>query len=459
MPNPDENSFRSPESIMLLMKVLYVVVLFVAGFGLLLKFIGYPGESIKLRKFPYPYKAGLAICSDANGTDSLIEFLAIQYYLCTRESTPWGEGLGLEIGNSFWFYDFSGKSSFTVFDTTGNLNSVEASVITQFIEAGYIDALNTYGNFPGRAFDLALAESTLVFLQRNTLNVPVWVINENDSERKYPHDWILADTSAAGDSLITANLIHNTGIMYVDNNCLTHVVGQQSKMSMIDWLKMSYEFFRSTWLYLKKTGKSIKKDNNLTSIWEAADGCTYVRFIRFINHDGRIPRTGVDAGYLAHQLRKENIENLINHNGYTILFTQLGENQSYSELIPQNSREALENVAEKFTDGQLLVTTTSRLLNFNLVYNHLKWNWKKTGEYYDIFIEGIDIPVNSVDNILPEFYQGLTFYTPDAERTRIFLNNDIILHLEINPPDYSGISSVSIPWKWLEFPKAIDFSN
>ena len=36
---------------------------------------------VNLRRFPYPYKAGLAICSDIDGTTTLDRFLGIQEFL------------------------------------------------------------------------------------------------------------------------------------------------------------------------------------------------------------------------------------------------------------------------------------------------------------------------------------------------------------------------------------------
>src|SRR4030042_3229005 len=62
-------------------------------------------SQVALRKFPYPFRAAIAICSDIDNTETLEEFLEIQRFLNTGEATSMGEGLGLEIGNSFFFYE------------------------------------------------------------------------------------------------------------------------------------------------------------------------------------------------------------------------------------------------------------------------------------------------------------------------------------------------------------------
>jgi hypothetical protein len=59
-------------------------------------------EKVTLRKFPYPFRAALTICSDIDGTDTLENFLATQNFLNTERDTDMGLGIGLEIGNSFF---------------------------------------------------------------------------------------------------------------------------------------------------------------------------------------------------------------------------------------------------------------------------------------------------------------------------------------------------------------------
>ena len=60
---------------------------------------------VSMRKFPYPYSAAIAICSDIDDTNTTEEFLEIQRFLNSKNSTSMGEGIGLEIGNSFYFSD------------------------------------------------------------------------------------------------------------------------------------------------------------------------------------------------------------------------------------------------------------------------------------------------------------------------------------------------------------------
>ena len=52
-------------------------------------------DAVKLRKFPYPYKAALTICSDLDYTFTMERFLEMHRHF---------ESLGLEMGDTFWMY-------------------------------------------------------------------------------------------------------------------------------------------------------------------------------------------------------------------------------------------------------------------------------------------------------------------------------------------------------------------
>ena len=58
---------------------------------------------IKLRKYPYPYQAMLAICSDLDETPNKEIYFETARYLNTTEETSLGKGVGLEVGNTIYF--------------------------------------------------------------------------------------------------------------------------------------------------------------------------------------------------------------------------------------------------------------------------------------------------------------------------------------------------------------------
>jgi hypothetical protein len=59
--------------------------------------------AMKILKIPYPYKAILAICSDLDETPDRNQYFNLMKFLNSRDLTPLGPGVGLEVGNSIYF--------------------------------------------------------------------------------------------------------------------------------------------------------------------------------------------------------------------------------------------------------------------------------------------------------------------------------------------------------------------
>src|SRR5688572_31798501 len=62
-----------------------------------------PSSAVGLRRFPHPYRAMLAICSDLDETADAEVYAEQMRFLNTTEETSMGIGVGLEIGNSIYF--------------------------------------------------------------------------------------------------------------------------------------------------------------------------------------------------------------------------------------------------------------------------------------------------------------------------------------------------------------------
>ena len=121
---------------------------------------------VKLRKFPYPYKAALSICSDIDETMSTEEFLGIQEFLNTKQMTDMGEGVGLELGNSFYFYNREDQFAYFAHDDCAK------EVIIDLARAGYIDCLHTYGDTDPKRDEIMRA---LDILYNADCKIDVWV--------------------------------------------------------------------------------------------------------------------------------------------------------------------------------------------------------------------------------------------------------------------------------------------
>ncbi|MFH2050266.1 MAG: hypothetical protein ABIJ12_12565, partial [bacterium] len=101
--------------------------------------------------------------------------------------------------------------------------------------------------------------------------------------------------------------------------------------------------------------------------------------------------------------------------------------------------------------GDLFVTTTSRLLNYNVHHKFLNWHYNQNDDSVTIVIDNIKNDVEG--NYIPAIddLSGMTFYIPDNCKVAIRINNDYI-KFQSNPPDYKGRRSISIPFNKLKFP-------
>ncbi len=452
MARKKKSLFQAYRPVVLSLKIIYTAGLFIVGLYLIIRFVGAGEAQIKLRAFPYPYRAGLALCNDIEGTDTIEEFLAIQRYLCTEESTPWGIGLGLEFGNSLRFHDFTGVSGVTVFDGFGEINGESADILEELIRSGYIDVIQAYGEYPPGGFDSDYAIDALNFAVNRELSLAVWVNSLSPHSAQNIGERYDSQGDNPESEYYHTYLLERFGVRYVETYGFAGVIGQDVSPGTWDWLRNAGNTVMSLFASMRKGGWDLKFGNRLLSEIILDDDSRFLRFNRCLNLDLKTPLAAVDVNSVATTLSGENLDKLVESGGYMIAFTRLGSNLPYSEWAPAKARRALKGVANRVRAGRLFVTTTSRLLDYNQVHKNLVWDWTdKDGEYI-IEIQGVKPPLEPYFGEEIEQLQGITFYSPNPENTVIYYKGEIIFPLQVNPPDYSGQGSVSIPWKWLTFP-------
>src|SRR5437879_4067835 len=91
------------------------------------------GVSVQLAKYPYPYRAMMAICSDLDETPNRTTYLEMMRFLNTTEQTSLGQGVGLEAGNSLYFMTPPGQYSYFGTDDIGR------ELARTLIRSGHID--------------------------------------------------------------------------------------------------------------------------------------------------------------------------------------------------------------------------------------------------------------------------------------------------------------------------------
>jgi len=425
-------------------------------------------NSVSLRKFPYPYEAGLAICSDIDGT-SYDNFISIHRFLNTSQQTEMGTGLSLPIGDSFWMYDKPqiANSAFSYFKDLQGTLSEHASVMRDFIRAGILDVMHSYGNFAAvHEFTRPLALQALEELDKHDLKVAVWT---NHGGIESVHN-IGANSFGLGDlpdsHFYHTDLLLRYGIrFYWDSEySLMTNIGQDCATDFSDayWNSPFYQ----TW---KSRTRSLLK-----GVLDQADHLTYPTLKRHIIHwegfdvrqnhllmpeklrDGndihKFKRVGLGrfdwSDDLPRLLNKNVVARLLQRNGYMILYVHLGDRRIKDGNLPLSDAtiSAFKNLARWYHDGKIWIATTAQLLKYNLFMKEITWNVEETADVVSINLQKIAGRDYTVED-----FDGLTFYIPEGKRIELIYQQQPV-KFSLNPADATAQKSITIPIRNIEWP-------
>jgi hypothetical protein len=405
----------------------------------------------QLRRFPYPYRCMLAICSDLDGTPDQHVYTEIMQFLNTTETTATGEGVGLEVGNSIHFRAKSQRFSYWDTDDAGR------EMVRTLIRSGHIDCLHSFGE---RVYTRDEAQKALGDLAEHDCRLEVWVDHGSAITNLGP-DIMDGHGDEIGHPAYHADLTIDYGVKYICCGRATSVVGQ-------DIPPRFGGIF--TWNHPVASGKTLLKEavkrylgcmghrkyamhgpNTMIRPVALRDGHRAYEFMRCNPHWGGLSSCtqGRDIGKV---LTDEMLNRLIEREGTCILYTHLGRVDD--PQVPFNPRgvAALRQLAEHFHTGRILVTTTRRLLGYRRAVREVTFAGRWDGGVLRIDIE-THTPKNWVGELPWKDLSGLTFYVPEQTgAVRVRIDGREVEDVRRNPCDHTGRPSVSLPWPRLEFP-------
>jgi hypothetical protein len=437
-------------------------------------------NNIIMRKIPFPYYSGLSICNDIDG-NSFKDFITIHSFLNTKRDTPLGEGVNLELSDSFWFY--SNKNTpdhaFSYFTSDGNSQSKYAPQIRELIKAGYIDVLHTYGNFSKYGgFSRKIAELCAEEMEKNNLDLEIWV-NHGDYHNLqnigFFQHWlgdkptILKGEKKQFNNYYHLDILISLGFTFFWDAefSLTQIIGQNRN---IKWheaymknqlMKTPKDFFKNGFFYFidgvnRILGGTIRKhlpnvvlntqNNELIEPELMNDGHHMLKFKRY---GSALYDWEDDLSFLLH---KKILEELIKKEGLLILYVHWGDKKNKFDLpFSKKTVDAFHVLADLFNNGKIWVTTTKKILNYAFIYKYLNWRVEAIDGKKIIFISGHTNSRLIQKNVKESDLEGLTFYTIKPELTQIIFKNKI-LNKKINPKDHTGKYSISVPLNPLIYP-------
>jgi len=389
----------------------------------LLKTKNYYHNPNDLRKFPEPYNAMFSICSDIDST-TLKEFETYHQFLNTTDTTPFGKGLGLDIGDSFWVFTASPKDdSLSMFNGT-NIKSIKyAAKIKYYFDKGWIDSIHTIGNFSRyKKVKLVVPDRKLILKGWNALNSfgihPIIWINHGDDSNIQNYGGYspksvtkTQDGDKKGSECYHTDITYKNGIRYLWNSNITYEYGYDNPLYIVKLRdkQIVWAFKRCS---TKLTGKKV------TFIWSPQG--------------------------IREEITKQRLENIIKKNQYSIIANHFGSYYNYFPFGKEDIK-ALRLLKQYQDNGKVLVARTSRLLKYVTAQNYVIYTKIKYNGLTYIDIKSINDPligkiIPSIDNL-----RGITFFTDNSIKTRIMINYKLV---GIDNLNFGEFTKQSIGIKW-----------
>jgi hypothetical protein len=402
-----------------------------------------------LCRVPHPYKAMLAICSDLDETPDRRTYWEIMRFLNTREPTSMGKGAGLEVGNSIYFRDRPGQ--FTYWDT----DDAGREMVRTLIRSGHIDCLHSFGREVLTRKD---AQAALEELEKFDCRLSVWV-DHSTSVTNFGLDVTRGFGDVPGHEAYHADLAAAHGIRFVWRGRVTSVTGQDVPASLGGIFSIRHPAESATTLG-KEAAKHIlavcgnKKfamhaTNRVLRPSTLRDGRRVYEFMRFHPY-----YAGMDHGATGREvggvLTERMLATLLRREGIGILYTHLGKIDNPQSPLGPAAQTAFRRLARLLDSGELLVTTTHRLLKYLAVRDNLRYSVSEEPDAIMIRVEAINDPV--LGEYIPSLddLQGISFKTGSEKVNSAILSivgrdGDVVL-----ANDSEG--HFFVPWRPLIFP-------
>ncbi|MCL6445250.1 MAG: hypothetical protein K6T83_17640 [Alicyclobacillus sp.] len=389
-----------------------------------------------MRKFPYPYRAMLAISSDADH-ETLRKFNLIHEFINTTQMTPMGRGLGLDFADSFFMYNGSNlpkpidygnvsiRHMLTYFQAVSN-KPYAANLLNWYIHAGWIDTLHSYGDFSrvnsrGTLFSRRLAVQAIAALKRAHDQITVWTDHGNQSNvdnfGSYGTDPFYDYQQGANphSPYYHTDMTIPYGIHFVWTDHQSPVFGHDSML-----YPLRLPDGRWVWGFYRYTSILGGRPALLHYEWTS------------------------DA--LAVELCWANLKSIIVHEQYAIVAQHLEADNTKLPLA-KNAIDALRRLAKQYRLGNILVARTSRLLQYNVTQQYLRWHVTHNGDITVIHLDMVADPIFGYHRpALPEI-RGITFYTANPANTQIDIGDQPLNPVLIRRYPSDGLHpSIGVAW-------------
>jgi hypothetical protein len=388
----------------------------------------------------------LAICSDLDETPDHHAYWSVMRFLNSSDPGPLGAGVGLEVGNSIYFDMPPGQLSYWNTDDHGR------TMLRALIRSGHIDCLHSFGDL---ATDRAHAGRALDELTKHDCRLAVW-IDHAVAPSNFGSDIMQGFGDVRGHRVYHADLTSSYGVRYVWRGRVTSVIGQDRPPSLRGVWNGRHPAASLRTLAKEAVKRAVSggpgsryrmhRLNKVAIPARLRDGTIVTEFLRCNPHWGGVSRCDTADG-IPEVLTGSFIDRLVARGSYCVLYTHLGKRRRHNGdgALSEAALRCFRQLAERQSMGDVLVTTTRRMLDYRQTLDRLQVSLHRQPDrqYVDVSLPEASFP--------SALLQGITLYTDRPDTTEVRVNGTPTA-VERNPPDETGRPSVSIRWRKLDFP-------
>jgi hypothetical protein len=408
--------------------------------------------AVALAKYPHPYRAMMAICSDLDETPNWRVYDGIMRFLNTTESTPMGPGVGLEVGNSIYFMMPTDQYSYFGTDEAGR------EMARALMHSGHIDCMHSYGDHARTRRD---AEHVLAELARHECWLKVWV-DHSTAATNFGADIMRGSGDMPGSMAYHADLTAAYGIRYVWRGRTTSITGQDAPLTLqslknildpahpLSSTRTAAKQAAKIWLgRLSHTSWEMHTANRACRPSRLRDGRPVWEFLRSNPHWAG-PGIGATANGVASVLTERFLDQLVQREAVCALYTHLGKVKDPRCPFGESTQAAFRRLAAMHEKRAIHVTTTHRLLRYLTVRDSVRFTTSRIAGRTVIAIQSVEDPVCGAYEPSPDDVIGLTFVMNRCDTVEVSLRHGLSLDCDVI---HDGLRTIaSVRWRRLTFP-------
>jgi hypothetical protein len=382
---------------------------------------------VRLRKLPYPYQAMLAINSGVERT-SLESFREVHRFLNTRERTPLGRGLGLDIAGSLSVF---GQRPGELALLVGGCESAEADEVSHYARTGWIDTLHTFGTPGSEAFGREHARTAIETLRARGLHLATWVNGRGRASGQNFGTRSSTRGDVPGAREFHTDLLLDYGVQFAWNQATGAAFGFDRMLR-----PMQLRDGQRLWGFSRHT----------TEVGSAAERIATEHGVKLgRNEHGEELCPNWWPELLPYQLSEEKLDRLLARGQFCVIAQNLGASGG-NEVLSADAIGALRRLRQHQDDGRLLVARTSRMLEYQRVSEHLAYEVGSGGRL-EIEITSVRDPVLGTFVPAIEQLRGITFHVSDPSDATLFVGGRPIPKRElVLAEDDAGGPTIAIRW-------------